>query len=120
MTNDEKRQKASLHSSFVISAGVPGGPDMEFRRVRALRGPNVWARVPVLEAWVELGEQDGQSDRFPGLAERLLGWLPSLAEHRPDFVAGLRRGTDLGDLLAQIGLGLQALAGTPAGFARSE
>ena len=42
---------------------------MEFRRVRALRGPNVWARVPVLEAWVELGEQDGPSDRFPGLAD---------------------------------------------------
>ena len=28
---------------------------MEFRKVLALRGPNLWANFPVLEAWVDLG-----------------------------------------------------------------
>ena len=28
---------------------------MEFRRVRLLGGPNIWANFPVLEAWVDLG-----------------------------------------------------------------
>ena len=29
---------------------------MEFRKVLALRGPNIWANYPVLEAWVDLQE----------------------------------------------------------------
>ena len=29
---------------------------MEFGRLWALRGPNIWARVPVLEVEVETGE----------------------------------------------------------------
>src|SRR5262245_18755659 len=29
--------------------------EMEFRKVLALRGPNIWASFPVLEAWVDLG-----------------------------------------------------------------
>ena len=28
---------------------------MEFRKVLALRGPNIWANFPVIEAWVDLG-----------------------------------------------------------------
>src|SRR5438105_2229760 len=28
---------------------------MEFRKILALRGPNIWARFPVLEAWLDLG-----------------------------------------------------------------
>ena len=28
---------------------------MEFRKILALRGPNIWAKFPVLEAWVDLG-----------------------------------------------------------------
>ena len=27
---------------------------MEFLKVLALRGPNIWARFPVLEAWIDL------------------------------------------------------------------
>ena len=29
---------------------------MEFRKIVALRGPNIWHRLPVLEAWIELGD----------------------------------------------------------------
>ena len=40
---------------------------MEFRKVLALRGPNIWANFPVLEAWVDLGDLDKPSNEFPGL-----------------------------------------------------
>ena len=56
---------------------------MEVRRVLALRGPNVWAGFPVLEAWVDLGPfRDSSSDEMPGFNERLTAWLPTLIEHR--------------------------------------
>ena len=41
---------------------------MEFRKVLALRGPNIWANFPVLEAWVDLGEL---KDRAVGPTARL-------------------------------------------------
>ena len=56
---------------------------MEIQSVSALRGPNVWASFPVLEAWVHLGQRkDTASCEFPGFNERLTSWLPSLVEHR--------------------------------------
>jgi len=79
---------------------------MDFRSVRALRGPNVWARVPVLEAVVELHEQEQSGD----LAKRLRAWVPSLAGD----------GTDPGELLARLSGELQARAGTPVTVTRSE
>ena len=30
-------------------------PDLEICEINLLRGPNVWANYPVLEAWVDLG-----------------------------------------------------------------
>src|SRR5688572_6515113 len=92
---------------------------MEFRRVRALRGPNVWARAPVLEAWVEFGPLTQLTDPFPGLAERLASWLPALAAPGTGFLDQLRRETDLGTVLAEVALELQAQAGTPVTFGRS-
>src|SRR5439155_14050734 len=116
-SQEEMRGQWSIPSSPHLLLSSPlGGLDMELRRIRALRGPNVWARVPVLEARVELGEWDRPSDQFPGFAERLLGSLPSLAEHRGGFVEELQRGTDLGTLLVQLTLELQTQAGTPVGF----
>ena len=56
---------------------------MEFRKVLALRGPNIWANFPVLEAWVDLKElKDQPSDNLPGFNDRLMTWLPNLVEHR--------------------------------------
>src|SRR5690349_8344093 len=58
------------------------GPAMDFFKVWALRGPNVWARCPVLEVGVDLGRLRGLSTSgTPGFIERLLGWLPSLGGH---------------------------------------
>jgi cyanophycin synthetase len=99
---------------------------MEFRKVRALRGPNVWASFPVLEAWVDLGAlKDSPSDELPGFTERLMTWLPSLIEHRCSvgkrggFFERLRRGTYQAHILEHVALELQSLAGTEVGFGRT-
>jgi cyanophycin synthetase len=99
---------------------------MEFRKVQALRGPNMWASFPVLEAWVDLGPlKDSSSDELPGFNERLMAWLPSLIEHRCSvgkrggFFERLRRGTYQAHILEHIVLELQTLAGTEVGFGRT-
>ena len=43
---------------------------MEFRKVLALRGPNIWTNSPVLEVWVDLKELDRPSTDFPGFNDR--------------------------------------------------
>ena len=86
---------------------------MEFRKVSALRGPNVWAKFTVLEAWVDLGAlKDSSSDELPGFNERLMAWLPSLIEHRCSigerggFFERLRRGTYQAHILEHVALEL--------------
>ena len=55
----------------------PPMPDLEICEINLLRGPNVWANYPVLEAWVDLGSlNDASSDEVPGFNERLKSWLP--------------------------------------------
>jgi cyanophycin synthetase len=99
---------------------------MEFRKVLALRGPNIWANFPVLEAWVDLGLlKDSPSDELPGFNERLMAWLPTLVEHRCSvgerggFFQRLRRGTYLAHILEHVTLELQSLAGTEVGYGRA-
>ncbi|HEV3262998.1 MAG TPA: Mur ligase family protein [Gemmataceae bacterium] len=99
---------------------------MEFRKVLALRGPNIWAQFPVLEAWLDLGAlKDSPSDQLPGFNQRLMTWLPSLIEHRCSegvrggFFQRLRTGTWQGHILEHVALELQTLAGTPVGFGRT-
>jgi UDP-N-acetylmuramyl tripeptide synthase len=99
---------------------------MEFRRVRLLGGPNIWANFAVLEAWVDLGPlKDSPSDELPGFNECLMAWLPSLIEHRCSvgarggFFERLRRGTWQAHILEHVALELQSLAGTPVGFGRT-
>ncbi len=99
---------------------------MRILKVNKLRGPNVWANFPVLEAWVILEEyQETSSEMIPGLNERLKGWLPSMIEHRCSegvrggFFERLRRGTYMGHILEHVTLELQSLAGTPVGYGRA-
>ena len=99
---------------------------MEFRKVLALRGPNIWANFPVLEAWVDLKElKDSPSDILPGFNERVMAWLPTMIEHRCSigerggFFERLRRGTYQGHILEHVTLELQSLAGVPTGFGRA-
>ncbi len=99
---------------------------MEFRKVLALRGPNIWARFPVLEAWVDLQElKDSPSNILPGFNDRLMAWLPGMIEHRcglgyrGGFFERLRTGTYQGHILEHVTLELQDLIGTPAGFGKA-
>jgi cyanophycin synthetase len=99
---------------------------MEFRNVLALRGPNLWANFPVLEAWVDLGLwKDTSSEMVPGFTERLMNWLPGLIEHRCSvgtrggFLERLRRGTYPAHILEHVTLELQTLAGSDLGFGRA-
>jgi len=99
---------------------------MEIRKVLVLRGPNIWARFPVLEAWVDLGSlKDSSSDELPGFNERLTSWLPTMIEHRCSvgarggFFERLRRGTYLAHILEHVTLELQQLCGVSVGFGRT-
>jgi len=99
---------------------------MKILKVNKLRGPNIWANYPVLEAWIDLEEmKDTSSEMIPGFNERLMGWLPTMVEHRCSigerggFFIRLRRGTYMAHILEHVTLELQSLAGTPVGFGRA-
>jgi cyanophycin synthetase len=99
---------------------------MEFCKIQALRGPNIWANSPVLEAWVDLKElKDTSSAMIPGFTDRLMSWLPTLIEHecseghRGGFLVRLQEGTYPAHILEHVALELQGLAGTPVGYGRA-
>ncbi len=91
-----------------------------------LRGPNVWANFPVLEAWVDMGSlNEASSDEVVGFNERLKTWLPGLIEHRCSegerggFFRRLDRGTYPAHVLEHVTLELQSLVGHPLGFGKA-
>lgn len=99
---------------------------LSLQKVLALRGPNIWANFPVLEAWIDLtGLGQASTEGLPGFADRLMRWLPSLVEHRcligerGGFVARLQAGTHLAHVLEHVVLELQSLAGNEVGFGRT-
>jgi len=99
---------------------------MEFLKILALRGPNIWANFTVIEAWVNLGPwKDTSSDSVPGFNERIMSWLPTMIEHRCSvgerggFFERLRRGTYPAHILEHVTLELQSLAGVQVGFGRA-
>jgi cyanophycin synthetase len=99
---------------------------MEIRKVYALRGPNIWASFPVLEAIVDLGPfKDSPSHELPGFNDRLMAWMPSLVEHRCSigerggFFQRLRNGTYPAHILEHICIELQCLAGSQVGFGKA-
>jgi len=84
---------------------------LTIRRTRILRGPNIWAPVPVIVLDVEIGELEARlSQETPIFFERLIALVPSLRDSR-DLVlqpqGGLRR-----LLLDRLALALQQLART--------
>ena len=100
---------------------------MQFRKVLALRGPNIWANFPVLEAWVDLQDlKDSPSDQIPGFNDRLMAWLPThdraplqRSASAAGSSSGYRRGTFPAHILEHVTLELQELAGTPVGFGKA-
>ncbi len=99
---------------------------MEFINILALRGPNLWAYSPVIEALVDLGKwKDTASDSIPGFNDRLMSWLPTMIEHRCSegvrggFFERLQGGTYFAHILEHVTLELQNLAGVPVGYGRA-
>ena len=101
-------------------------PDLDIREIHILRGPNIWANYPVLEAWVHLGSlKDTSSETVPGFNERLKSWLPGMFEHRCSegveggFFMRLDRGTYPAHILEHVTIELQTLAGHKVGFGKA-
>jgi cyanophycin synthetase len=99
---------------------------MEFLKILPLCGPNIWTYRPVLEVWLDIGIlEDSPSNTLPGFNERLVAWLPTLAEHRcgvgepGGFVQRLHEGTWPGHILEHVTLELQNLAGMQTGFGKT-
>jgi cyanophycin synthetase len=99
---------------------------MEFRKILTLRGPNVWANFPVLEAWIDLGPyNDSSSDEIAGFNDRIKGWFPSMIAHRCSvgqrggFFQRLDRGTYPAHILEHLTIELQTLCGSEVGFGRA-
>ena len=76
-----------VFSTRLASLMGPSVGIMEFRKVQALRGPNVWANFQVLEVWVDLGEPGAGHMLTMEKPERvtvlLLRWATALG-HRVD------------------------------------
>ena len=103
-----------------------GDTNMQIREFRVLRGPNIWANSPVVEAWVDLGEfADKASNEMPGFNGRLMHCLPAMIEHRCSvgerggFFQRLRRGTYLAHILEHVAIELHSLAGVEIGFGKT-
>jgi cyanophycin synthetase len=95
---------------------------MEFEEIRPLRGANIWTRVPVLQVDLDLtGLPAETSDQYPGFADRLLSWLPTLTRRVVDpsskeFSHRLRQGVHLATALQYVILELQSLGGSNVDF----
>jgi cyanophycin synthetase len=100
---------------------------MELRRVLALRGPNIWARFPVLEAWVDLGRWwDCPAGALAEAIDRLKVGLSTTVDDRQDDGpdAGLAErfgdGVDLAHALGHVALELQRRLGSAVDFVRTK
>ncbi|HET9756679.1 MAG TPA: hypothetical protein VFP66_09270, partial [Candidatus Limnocylindrales bacterium] len=94
-------------------------PTLRILETRVLRGPNYWAREPVIRMLVDLGNlEEFPSNRIPGFSDALVALLPTLEDHacslgrRGGFITRLQEGTWAGHIAEHIALEFQNLAGT--------
>jgi cyanophycin synthetase len=99
---------------------------MRIVELRRLRGPNIYSSRPVALALVDLEQFTGmETTEVPGLTQRLLDFLPGLAEHhcasgRPGgLVDKLHQGTFFGHVLEHVTLELSHLIGREVYFGRT-
>ena len=88
---------------------------MEFPRLWVLRGANIWARCPVLEVEVDLGDQKATAcHEIAGFNQRLApGCLDGMGKGR---ARDAQQSMTLAHALQHVTLELQMLAGSPVGF----
>jgi cyanophycin synthetase len=109
-----------------VAAKPPAAPSLRILETRVLRGPNYWARVPVVRMVVDLGVlEEYPTNTLPGFNTALVSLLPTLSDHacslgrRGGFLARLEEGTWLGHVAEHIALDLQNLAGTPVAIGKT-
>src|SRR5680860_556806 len=52
---------------------------LQIRETAVFRGPNVWARMPVIHYVIDIGElEERPSNKIPGFYEQLVEYIPSL------------------------------------------
>ena len=120
-TAEPTTTRARRPRSKAASSGAPGKPlpTLRILETRVLRGPNYWAREPVIRLLVDLGVlEEFPSDKIPGFNDALIALLPTLEDHacslgrRGGFITRLREGTWVGHIAEHIALEFQNLAGT--------
>ncbi|HEX9941254.1 MAG TPA: cyanophycin synthetase, partial [Thermoanaerobaculia bacterium] len=101
---------------------------MKILETRVYRGPNLYARWPMIRLRVDLGELEHfPTGKLPGFADRLLELMPSLWQHGCSygedggFVRRMKEdeGTWLGHVLEHVAIELQVLVGTPVSFGKT-
>ncbi len=101
---------------------------MKILETRVYRGPNLYARWPMIRLRLDLGELERYpTAKLPGFADGLLAAIPTLAQHGCSygedggFVRRMKEeeGTWLGHVLEHVAIELQCLAGTPVTFGKT-
>src|SRR3954451_17817067 len=97
---------------------------MIVRKLLALRGPNLWARVPVLEAWLDLGGLKGKHPaEIPGFRDRMIAVVASAGSatqgNRDEILNRLRRESGLEGVVALLTLSIQRWSGSDVEFSCS-
>ena len=104
-----------------VETAPSSGPEPTLRilETRVLRGPNYWAREPVIRLLVDLGIlEEYPSNLLPNFTDALVALLPTLEDHacslgrRGGFISRLRDGTWAGHIAEHVALEFQNLAGT--------
>ena len=113
-----RTKRPSRRASDATGAPRPE-PTLRILETRILRGPNYWAREPVIRMLVDLGVLEGfPSSKIPDFTDTLVELMPTLEDHacslgrRGGFVSRLRDGTWMGHVAEHIALEFQNLAGT--------
>jgi cyanophycin synthetase len=118
-TTKPKRPRSKRPTTTATAAPMTPLPTLRILETRVLRGPNYWAREPVIRLLVDLGNlEDFPSNRLPGFSEALIALMPTLEDHacslgrRGGFITRLLEGTWTGHIAEHIALEFQNLAGT--------
>ena len=76
-----KPERKRRRAADAIGASRPE-PTLRILETRVLRGPNYWAREPVIRQVVDLGVlEEFPSNKIPGFADALAEMLPTLEDH---------------------------------------
>ncbi len=117
-TASTSRTKRSGERAATAAAAMPE-PTLRILETRVLRGPNYWAREPVIRMLVDLGVlEEFPSNTLPNFTDALVALIPTLEDHacslgrRGGFITRLRDGTWVGHIAEHVALEFQNLAGT--------